>query len=719
VAVVGASAGRTAKGNAAIRNLQAADYQGDLHVVHPTASVVEGITAVQAVTSLPPGVDVALVSVPARGVVDVLQDLAEVGCGAALVPAVGVLPKDLERMAVLSRETGMVIHGPNCMGVVNVADRIPLWFYEGMLTDLPAGRVAIVSQSGSASMFVARSTERVGFSRIVSTGTEACLTSTDYLSWLAEDPDTDTVVCVLEAIQDLDEFSQAVHQLRVAHKRLFVLRVGRTGAGAAASVAHTGALIGSDGAYRAYFASIDVPLLRDYDELAAVIQCSSVPDLPQVTGTRVGIVTISGGQAALAADLATDAGLQLPTLSDETASRLAVAQPGASPSNPFDAGVSLAAPDRGFRDAVAAVAMDEALDATLVILDAQATLNGAEVEFTMNMFRQLAEARSTLSKPLILASSSSTSIHPSYARAVGDRVPIVRGIPNALAAIRALGANQRPVPDIRPASTGPSGAAPTELLDQLDSGPQLVPTELGRALLTEYGIPIVESVIVDNVDEALREAAAIGYPVVLKVVSPDIAHRSDVGGVLLDVRNPSDLRMAFRELQNNVALKAPQARVHGIEIQRQVEQGIEAYVGFSADPVFGSVVTVGLGGTLVELHRDVATAPGLVGIDGALQMIEATKLGTILAGYRGVYPPTDRLPLAHALHSVARLASELGPHLAEGDLNPVLVQPATGEVTVVDWLLVTHLPPTEPSTLSVRTGMSSHHGAPSPGKGHS
>ncbi len=690
IAVIGASGRRAAKGNAALRNLQAHEFSGQIHVVHPTAESIDGLVPVRTIADLPNGVDVALLSLPAPAIVDAVRDLARVGCGSVVVPAVGMSRDDELALVEVAGSAQMPVLGPNCMGAINVGDGIPLWFYEGMLTSEKPGGVAIVSQSGSACMFVVRSTENVGFSSIVSSGSELCLSTADFLSWLATDEQTRAVACVIESIPDVDEFVRAVEQLRSAGKPLAVLKVGRTSVGARAAVAHTGAMIGKDEAYLSLFRDLDVPVLHDYDELATLMQCYNVESLPQPASRGIGVVTISGGQAALAGDLAEGLGVELPTLDALTAAGLAVAQPGSAPTNPFDAGMSVSAPPDGFLQSVRLVSRDPSVGSVVVILDAQASLNDNEVMFTMGHFEAVRTvALETLDKPVVVASSSAVSVHPDYVLALGERVPILRGIRNGLAAVSALAMNRRPVTAQPSTPVVDVGTAEVERLRSLLAGCEgVVPEPVTRAVLSAYGIPFVESQVVGDLDEALAWTGRHGYPAVLKISSPDIAHRSDVGGVRTGIHDDDELAQALADIAAGVAARLPSARIDGFEIQQHVEDSTEALVGFVRDPVFGSVVTVGTGGTLVEILRDTQIAPGVVGSDEAESMIGRTRFGSLLAGYRSLIPRTEVAPLAEFVSRVSQLASDLGDVLAEGDFNPVLVAHGTGTALAVDCLLV-------------------------------
>lgn len=689
VAVLGASANRPGSGNFALANLLAARTAPDVHVVHPSADRVDGVPAVRSAADLPRGLDAALVSLPATAVLPVLSALEERGCAAAVVPSAAFSPADKADLARFARTSPMAVHGPNCMGLINVTDGCSLWFYDDTLTDQRRGPVALVSQSGSA-LFVTRATETAGFSRIVSTGDEIGLTAAEYLRWLAADPATGAVGLVLESVRDVPSFVDAVRELRRAGKPLVALKVGRTELGAAASRAHTGALTGKDAAYTALFERLDVPLVADYDELAAVLDCWSATDLPAPAGVRVAVATDSGGEAGLAADLAARLGVVLPAFGERTRTELADALPGAVVNNPLDAGASPGAGDDVYERTYRALAGDPDVDALLVVVEAHHGLSRGETDYSVELCRALRDlAASGPGKPVVAVSSSSIATTPQLREWLGDGVPLLRGISNGFAALRALAGNRRPVPEEprRPARL-PGPAEVAALRRRLVAAAGTADADLARSVLAAYGLPFVESVVVGDAAAAVAWAAG-RYPVVVKVSSPDVAHRSEVGGVVTGVGSDAAVVAAVESIRRSVSAAVPAASVAGYEVQRQLPAGVEAVLGFAADPVFGATVTVGTGGTLVELQADVATSLAPVTADQARDLVARTRLGRLLGGYRNLVPATDLGPLATAVESLSWLAADLADVVREADLNPVVVEPGTGAPQAVDVLLVT------------------------------
>ena len=312
IAVVGASSRRrSATGNEVIRNIQGSSNPVTLWVVNPTSGAIEGIEAVPSVGDLP-RVDMAVIAVPPAAVADVVEEFEAANCPAVIVLSIGMDSASQQRLTAVHRRGATHVHGPNCMGIINTASDLHVWANEGNLAVLPNGHVSLISQSGSAAIFVARSIAGVGFSKIISTGNEAGATTADYLSILAEDPDTWAIGIIVESIGDADAFAISAQKVRERGKAIVALKVGRSESGAAATTAHTGALLSSDAAYMSLFAKLGIPPVADYDELASSLELLACKRQLTLGGKRVGVVSISGGQAALCADLAAEVGVDTP-----------------------------------------------------------------------------------------------------------------------------------------------------------------------------------------------------------------------------------------------------------------------------------------------------------------------------------------------------------------------------------------------------------------------
>ena len=689
VLVLGASARKPASANQALANLQHAGYAGEIHVVHREAAEVEGFTTIPAISRAPHGIDVALVSLPASAVVPALLELEEQGCRSALVPSVGLDDRDRAAIRGIAARGRMVVHGPNTFGIVNNTDGVPLVFWDGWLTNEGVGNVALIAQSGGATVGVVKSMQRRAFSKILPTGSEWDLSTADYLRWLARDPATDAVGVVMESVVDVPGFVDAVHHLRASQTRLVVLNVGRSTAGAVLAQAHTSGLVGRADAYRAFFADLDVPVVDDYDELASALDCLAAPDMPTADGSAVAVITESGGIAALVADLVGTMGGRLATFGPETREALTALLPGSHPLNPYDSGGSLAWTGETFAESITTIAGDPAVSSLMAVVDAQGGLTEAEFAHERENAEAIAAAASRIAgKPVIVVSSSSIDLDPRWRTVLGERTPLVRGIRNGLVALRALSQNQAAIADTGTRTNAPMGAARDILTGSGPLVPGPLSVSLGRQLLEEYGVPLVRSEIVSSAEEGGLAAMAMGFPVVIKVVSPDIPHRSDIGAVMGDIHTPDAARDAVATIIDRVRTAAPHARIEGFEVQQQLAAPFEVMIGSVLDPVFGPVVTVGLGGVLVEVLGDVALALAPIDQARAQALIDQTRLGALTAGYRNLVPVDCRERLASCISAFSHLVADASPTLVEAELNPVLIDGATGRVAAVDWLFV-------------------------------
>jgi acetyltransferase len=683
VAVLGASATRTTQGNQVIANLQGAGFAGRILPVHPTAEAINDLPAVKGIAALPPGVDTAVVAIPAAGVAAALCDLAAAGVKSAVVFSNGFSPDEERACRAVTAATPMVVHGPNCMGLIDLHERMPL-YPATRSARLHAGPVALVAQSGSAAISIINSAA-CGFSTIVTMGSEFQVAAPDYLRFFATDPRTTVVAVVLESIQDPADFAAAAHALRDCGKSLAVLKVGRSDVGNRAVQAHTGAMISPIEAYDRFFARHRVPTARDYDELVATAEAmAATPRRPR--GRRLGIVGISGGETALACDIAAELNLPLAAFAPATAAAIKAALPGAAGANPLDLGATVNHTEEQDRAAIGAILADPGVDALIYIQDGQATLTPTmHTNYTPHMREYAAHAGRT-EKPVVLLSPSAESTHPAiHALMEPAGVPVLRGLRPGLVALRNMSIDAEPRPP-RPSHTPHPDAAELRAAIAAHRGP--LPADLTREILAAYAIPFAASALVPDAETALAAAENIGYPVVLKIASPDIPHRSDAGGVALGLRDAAALRTALAAMRTRLAASHPAARIEGYELQPDLSGRVEAMAGWVAAPPFGALLTLGSGGTLVELLSDRATDLCPVTETEATCLIAATALGSRLAGYRDLLPPTPRAALAALAANLSRLAADLAGPLAECDLNPILVEPRTGEARVVDALLV-------------------------------
>ena len=690
VAVLGASAKSKNNGAVVLANLRTVGFGGPVIPIHPSAPEIEGYASVPAVGQLPAGVDVAVVSVPAPGVAATLRDLDRAGVSSAIVMSNGFSAAEDAEVRAFAETSRMIVQGPNCMGLLNVSDRIPLY------TAIPServqpGRAALLAQSGSAAISVMNSTD-IGFSKIITSGSQFRLGPADFITWLATDRHTAVIGLVIESIPDADRFADAIDLAHANDTAVVVLKVGRSDLGAMATLAHTGALIRSRDATDAYFRRYGVPTVRDFDELIAAMECFATMrprKSASVTANRLAIVGISGGEAALTCDLSEAMGVPIATFAGATTDQLRALLPGTAGVNPIDFGASVGAVGtRKETEALDVIAADPNVGTVLVLQDAQQSLAWRTSGRYVGQIKNVAGLGERTTKPIVIASSSGEALHADLKGALdGTAIPLLRGLRPAIAAIRCSGTwfARTPEPRRLARALSPARSAIRSELAGL-TGP--LPNALVARLLACYGLPVVRSAIVGTIGQAIAAAPTIGYPLVVKVVSRDVPHRSDIGAVKLGIVDEAGLREAIATIQSSVRQAAPTAVIEGFELQEEMTGCIEAVVGFRATPPFGALIVTGTGGTLVELQDDRAISLSPVTQAEAVGLIGSTRLGARLGGYRNLVPRTDPIPLSMVVAGLSELAADLHDVLAECDLNPVLIRAGSGQARIVDALFI-------------------------------
>ena len=690
VAVVGASAKRVTQGNVVISNLKEWGYQGAVLPVHPQASEIDGIAALNSVAALPADTDLAIVAIPAAQVKGMLDELEQSPVRSAIVFTNGFSQGEERSIREMSRGSRLIVHGPNCMGLVNFTDSIPL-YPSRPSKRLRPGKVAIVAQSGSAAISVMNSTV-VGLSKVVTMGSEFHVGAADYIRWLADDDATSAIGVVAESIKDPVALAFAAEAVYAAGKSLVVLKVGRSATGLAATQAHTGALVSDTDAYDDFFAATNIATVSDYDELIASLECAATVRR-MVGGSGIGIVGISGGQTALACDIAEAGGVGVAEFNETTAKRLRKALPGATGHNPIDFGATVNVEDRNSPEAIAAVLDDENVGAVVALQDTQESLNPATLQNYMGILNVYAESGRAAKKPFVVISPTSENVDPGVRELLAQNgVPLIRGLTPGLRAVGNLALGRPKLAgawgEARRGTRPPFNPKAAEIRRELSQVKGALDPAASFRILREYGLPVVKSIVVRDADEASKRAAEVGFPMVVKVASENIQHRSDVGGVVLDVTDETSLREAIALIAGRVAQTMPNAVVDGYELQEQIVDGVEAMAGFTSAAPFGPLVIVGSGGTLVEVIGDRTAKLAPLDASEASKMLRTTKLAKVLGGYRNLIPETDLSHLVDLTVKFSQLATDLDGAMVACDLNPVLVRKGSGEVRIVDALCI-------------------------------
>ena len=603
-----------------------------------------------------------------RGVVVLSTGFAEAGAEGAALQA------ELVRVA---RNHGMRLLGPNCLGAVNVVDRLVASFSIALEQSMPpAGQVGIVSQSGNIGSFTMRcmADRGLGVSRFIATGNEADVDVADGIAALAQDSATRIILCCMETCRDAGRLIEALDMARRQRKPVIALKIGATEQGQAAAASHTGALMGSDAVFDAVFQRYGVLRVRSFEELldvghaAALLGADRLPTTDAVT-----LVAASGGFGIMMADAMVEAGMRLPQLTDSTKALIREAVPTAGTNNPVDASAQMSARPDILQKMLTALQSD-AGGSTLVLLLALSLYNprlrGVYLE-------ALSKVRESHPDRLMVLISKGPADAVAEINALG--IPVFPSIPAAASGMAGL------VRLGQLASLSPAAAydGPVEKVDAAVFRNEFH----AKKALAAAGISVPREEVVASADEAVFSARATGYPVVLKIASEDIAHKTEIGGVALDLKDDEAVRQAYERLMANARQHAPKARLDGVLVAPMVRGGVELIAGVSRDPVFGPVVMVGMGGIHAEILKDVALQVAPVSEEEATRMIRGLRMYPLLDGARG----QAKADVAAAARTVARLSEFACRHaadVAEIDMNPILVRQEGEGVLVLDALMV-------------------------------
>jgi acetyl coenzyme A synthetase (ADP forming)-like protein len=673
VAVIGASREPGKIGNAVMQNLVGLGFRGCLYPVNPNATSVVGLPAYASVIDIPDPVDLAIVVRPAQDVLDVVDACAHkqvhalviLSSGFAELGAAGAV---LQRSIVARvRANGMRVVGPNCLGIANTAPSVRL-----NATFAPTapvvGNVAFLSQSGGLGIeLLGQAAARgIGISQFVSVGNKSDVSSNDLLQYWEDDPQTGVILLYLESFGNPRKFARIARRVS-RHKPIVVVKSGRTPAGSRAASSHTAALATSDVAVDALFRQAGVIRVDTLEELLDTAQLLATQPVPR--GSRVAIIGNAGGPGILAADACAGAGLSVGELSASTrATWRTVVVPGTDVQNPIDLGAAASADL--FARALPVVLHDNSVDAVIVVYAPPVVTDAHAVA------RAVADATATAAagKPVVACFLGRLDVADDL-RGTGESRPTIPTFAFPEAAARALGR----AAELAAWRARPRGEMPQLCDVDVGAASALIAARLGHhpdgvwldgadtdVLLRSFGIPTIEARRVPDVEGALTAAAQIGYPVALKIGSADVVHKTDVGGVKLDLADPDAVQRAFDDMRSRFG-----AGMHGAMVQRMAPPGLEVIVGVTQDPLFGPLLLFGLGGVTSELLADRALRILPVTDVDAHDLVRSLRTSPLLFGYRGS-PALDVAALEDVILRVARLASE-APEITEMDLNPVIV----------------------------------------------
>jgi acyl-CoA synthetase (NDP forming) len=690
IAIIGASPD-TKKIRGLLQSLlQKNGYPGKLYPINPSYGEIAGVRCFPSIGAIGDPIDLALIAIPAAGVLQSLEECARAGVRNAVIVSSGFAEGggssvDIQRdIAALARRTGMRICGPNAEGFYNEIGRVAATFSPAV--DLKPGatrhiattrRIGIVAQSGGIGFALYNRGRAMGlsFSYVVSTGNEVDLHIGDFLDHMVQDDETDVVMLFVESVRDPKSFVDAAAEAARIGKPIIVAKIGKSDAGERAAASHTASMTGWTAAYRAVFAKYGFIEAHDPDEAVAV--AAALTSAPVPKGDRAAIITASGGAGAWAADVFATNGFTVPELSPDAQAKIAALIPSyGSARNPVDV-TAQAIQTGGLQRAIELLNESDEIDVIALVVS---LASEHRVLFEREAMQTIVQSRR---KPVLVYSYTIPSDFGRGAMAeVG--LPVFASLADLGNAARHLVARAR---FISPAEVKRQRfQIPGGLLRRAGSESGCLPERDSKQLLKACGIAVSEERLVATDEELERAMSELGFPVALKIQSADLPHKSEVSGIKLAIADAEAGRTAYREMLQSVTALRPDAAIHGVLVSPMAKPGIEIIIGVVRDALFGPILMAGLGGVTTELFNDVAHRPAPVSEAGACAMLRELKSASLLDGFRGA-PRADIAALSALIAKVSLIADAL-PEIGDMELNPVIVHPEGQGVTIADALIV-------------------------------
>ena len=684
VAIIGASKNPTKRGFQAIRTLQDEGYEGEIYPVNPKEDYILGLKCFESITAIKAPIDLALITTPARTIPALMDECGEKGVAGAVIIAggfreLGGKGKELEeKMVTAAQKNGVRLIGPNTSGIINMKSNMNL----AGIQNAPKGNIALLCQSGNMALTLiteAMIRKHEGFTYYVGVGNESDVKFHEYLDYFTNDPDTKAILMYVEGMSNGREFLQQAYRT-TTQKPVILLKSGRSDSGKKSAGSHTGSLAGMSEVAKAAFERAGIVVIENSDELFPVAE--TLASQPPIKTNNVAILADGGGHATIAADLLSDYGIKLPTLSDQTQKKLKTILPeAASVVNPIDVAGGTDSDPSLFADCAEAILKDPNVGGLLIV----GLFGGYGIRFDKSLTFAEEEAAHRLgkmvkkrNKPIIVHSLyTSYSPHPIELLNYYD-IPANDSLDISCKCMASL---------CEYGDTLTSYQAKTNFLFNWEhkakkAGRQIIDNARkdGRSVLLEHeakqliklhGAPVNADLIATTEDEAVKLAKKIDGKVVLKIVSPDILHKSDAGGVKIDLETEDEIRMAFQKIMENAKTYKSDADIRGILVSPMAASGLEVIIGTKIDDLFGPVIMYGLGGIMVEIMKDVTFWVLPISERSARKMIEITRSSVILDGVRG-QKPYDKKSLKKLLLICSELI-EAYPDILEMDLNPVIL----------------------------------------------
>lgn len=678
IAIIGASSDFRKPGGRSLNALQKRGYTGKIYPINPNSRELLGIPCYPKLADVPDEIDMAIISTPAHTVLEKLEQCVDKKVKATVVFTSGFAEAGPEgaalqqRMAELAQKNDLRILGPNCVGIVNLSKSVMACFANIVdLQPVYPMTFGFVTQSGAfGTMIFSQAVESgVGFNAFVSVGNEADTEFADYLAYMLTNPETKLVGGYLEGAKDGTKLRRAAQTALELKKPVMIMKVGRTGAGARAASSHTGSLAGNDQVYDAFFRQMGIIRLEALSELTSFVIVHRSGRIPK--GNNIGILSISGGAGVLMADRSESLGLGVPEFKGETRRRLeSYLPPYGSAKNPVDLTATAVSEPQMLGKCLKALVADENIHMIALAM-------GFMPHMAPVLAKDIIEVYNSTDKPIVLATyvfNPSEAVLHAIETIKSAGVPVLTDHLHAVGALKNLSWYAGKLRDFEKASAktktlkiSPSAAT----IEKLASPAPLAEYE-AKEILKDCGIAITRESLATSAAMAVRMARAVGYPVALKIQSPQIPHKTEADGIRLNVRSDAQIRAAFKEIIGNARKFNPEADIHGVLVQEMAGDGLEIIVGTTRDPVFGHVVMFGLGGIFVEALKDISLRVAPVSRGDAKEMIREIRGYSMLQGMRG-RPPVDFQALTDVILRVSKLVSDYGDAIEELDINPLLV----------------------------------------------
>nr|WP_245837380.1 acetate--CoA ligase family protein [Virgibacillus phasianinus] len=679
VAILGASSNKNKLGYLQVKALLDGGFQGDIYPINPNADMIEGLRCYHSLADVPKQVDLAVFCVSAANAEECLMDCAKNKVKSIILFASGYSEvgekgfEKQERLRKIAEDNGIRLLGPNCVGLVNTVNGLVCTFSPG-LTELPLKNkreVGFITQSGAFGVltYIAAAQAGLTFNYFVSVGNEAETGFSDLVEYMIDDPETSVISGYLEGEKNPDRLRRLATKALDVNKPIVIMKSGRSSAGSRAAVSHTGSLAGSDKIYDGFFKQTNIVRAEDYDDIISFSKLFQAKKLPK--GRNTVIITSSGGRGINEADRCEAYGLHIHKLQTKTRQKIEQRIPSfASAANPIDltAAAAVTNPEL-FIEPLKALVEDKDVD---IIMFSEFPMNW---DADSPYLQEFIEICSSTDKLVFITTFplEGMAVPAGTDELEKNGIPVITGDLNPVRALAKLVDYSERYRQTKQEKGNefPGKKTETNVSKLMRPGATLSESEASE-VLESYGIPITKRQLAITETEAVKCAEEIGYPVVLKIDSPDIPHKSDANAIQLNVTGEQAVRTAYREVLENAANYKPDAKVNGVSVQQMLPQGVEVICGVSNDPTFGPVIMFGLGGVFVEVFEDIAFRVAPITKQDAIDMITETKGYQVLRGIRGK-PAADIDAIADVLMRVSALASDYKHDINELDINPLIV----------------------------------------------